>query len=121
MSYFSESELSCNCCAQNKFDDQTLLKLNLMRDEAGFPFIVSSAYRCPKYNREIKATQTHATGQAIDILVSHDKAYQVIRLAIKYGFTGIGVSQKGDTSKRFIHLDDLSSQSNRPRPHIWSY
>jgi hypothetical protein len=38
---------------------------------------------------------------------------------MKMGFSGIGVSQKGDS--RFIHLDDLEDSNERPRPWVWSY
>lgn len=121
MQYFSEIELSCPCCGVNNFDQITLEKLNNLRHECGFPFIVSSAYRCKAYNQRKGFTQTHATGRAIDIVASHNKSYDILTKARKYGFTGIGVSQKGEPSKRFIHLDDLPNSASRPRPHVWSY
>lgn len=121
MSYFNESELACPCCGETAYNDETLVKLNALRHECGFPFIVSSAYRCRSYNNRKGYTQTHATGHAIDIVVSHDRAYEVLTKARQFGFTGIGVSQKGEPSKRFIHLDDLPNAVGRPRPHVWSY
>jgi hypothetical protein len=56
---------------------------------------------------------------AVDIAISHEKAYKLIASAIKHGFTGIGVKQKG--GGRFIHLDISEGDESRPRPHIWSY
>ncbi len=119
MNYFSEQEQSCNCCGENKFNPDTLKRFNALREKLGFPLQMTSMYRCPTYNKKIGATQTHATGQAGDILISHEKAYKLLAVAWSYGFSGIGINQKGN--KRFIHLDDLEEAEGRPRPHIWSY
>lgn len=40
-------------------------------------------------------------------------------LLFQYGFTGIGINQKG--GNRFIHLDDCGPTTGRPRPTMWSY
>ena len=118
--YFSEKELSCPCCGINGFNPNTLDKINAIRHLANFKFVGVSAYRCPDYNTTRGFTQTHATGQAMDIPCSHKKAYKLIQLALENGITGIGISQKG--AGRFIHLDDLEEElPKRPRPHIWSY
>ena len=63
----------------------------------------------------------HRTGRAIDLRVHGSLALMVVRIALSEGFTGIGVSQKGDHTKRFIHLDDLTDVPGQPRPWIWSY
>jgi zinc D-Ala-D-Ala carboxypeptidase len=103
----------------NYFNSETLDKLNDLRERYGKPIILNSAYRCFQHNVTLGATQTHASGQAVDIKCSHKEAFNLVRLAIEVGFTGIGVSQKG--SSRFIHVDDLTELNGRPRPHIWSY
>jgi len=117
--YFTEEEQSCNCCGENKFNSETLQRFNDLRAYLGFAMNMTSGYRCPAYNKLKGYTQTHATGQAGDIESSHKQAYAIIKHAPKFGFTGIGVKQKGN--KRFIHLDDLEEIEGRPRPHIWSY
>lgn len=118
--YFSDNELRCRCgCGELKFNPETRLRLNKLRHVLGFPLAVTSGYRCPAYNNKIGATQTHATGQAVDIAVSRKQAYDLISLAAEYGFTGIGINQKGQG--RFVHLDDLPQTDERPRPHVWSY
>ena len=119
--YFSHDELSCPCCDVNGFKTYTLQNLTLLRKAAGFPFFVTSAYRCQHYNTAKGYTQTHSTGQAIDIRISHKKAKILVDLAKSFGFHGIGISQKGEVAKRFIHLDDLPETQGRPRPHVWSY
>ena len=81
---------------------------------------MTSGYRCEAYNTKRGWTQTHATGQAGDLEVSHKVAFRVAKYAFSVGFTGMGISQKG--KKRFIHLDDLVEMlPKRPRPHLWSY
>lgn len=121
MNYFSEEELRCPCCKVNGFNKDTLKKLNALREACGFPISLNSAYRCEKYNRLKGFTQTHATGQASDAKVSYKQAFKLLELAPSFGFTGIGVSQKGSFHSRFIHLDDLPEVEGRPRPHVWSY
>jgi hypothetical protein len=61
----------------------------------------------------------HASGRAVDVGVSRSDAYALLRLAIRMGFSGIGVQQKGNG--RFLHIDDLEAKDGWPRPTIWSY
>ena len=120
--YFSHDELSCPCCGVNGFKPDTQSKLNALREFLGFPLPINSAYRCPAYNTLKGFTQTHATGQAVDARVSHKQAVLVLDAARSFGFTGIGIKQKGGVSGRFIHLDDLTEElPKQPRPHVWSY
>lgn len=120
--YFTEKELSCPCCGVNLFSTGMLTKLNYMRVDAGFPMIVTSGYRCEKYNKLKGYTQTHATGQAVDIHCHHDKAVRLTELAHKYGMTGFGVKQNGPLKRRFLHFDDLPKVlPHQPRPTQWSY
>jgi len=58
----------------------------------------------------------HNMGIACDVAVQGGDAYNILRLAFAYGFTGIGVNQKG--GGRFIHLDTWREP---PRPNVWSY
>ena len=82
---------------------------------------VSSAYRCPEYNDRVSSTGEsgpHTTGRAIDILVSGQDALRLVTIAIEHGMTGMGLSQKGDYTSRYCHMDDLTEGV---RPHIWTY
>lgn len=123
MAYFSEQELSCPCCGVNHTKPDFLYKLNNLREECGFPFVVTSAYRCFKYNKEIggKDRSPHPLGRGIDIHAIGGQALKVIQLAGKHGFTGIGVNQKGPSKGRFVHLDDMPNELDRSRPWIWTY
>lgn len=121
--YFTMEELTCKCgCGRMEMTDDYMRKLVAMRRTLGFPFPVSSAYRCPEYNNKVSSTGLigpHTTGQAADITLRGTRAFKFLQLAAEYGMTGIGVNQKGD--KRFIHTDDLPNAPGQPRPWVWSY
>jgi zinc D-Ala-D-Ala carboxypeptidase len=108
--------------ASNLIDTVFLEKLDELRERCGFPFVISSGYRCPTHNAAVSSTGKsgpHTTGRAADIAVSHGQAFTVLAEALQMGFTGIGVQQKGGS--RFIHLDMLPNGPGQPRPTVWSY
>jgi uncharacterized protein YcbK (DUF882 family) len=102
-------------------DDDFMHKLDIIREEVGVPFIITSGYRDKTHPIEAKKKTpgAHASGKAVDILIRGKDALKLIEVALKHGITGLGVKQHGES--RFIHLDDLESQPNRPRPTVWSY
>ena len=120
---FSNKELSCSCCGENKMNKETLIALQRLRDAIGKPISLSSAYRCPTHNDKISSTGKegpHTTGKAIDILCSGKFAHELLSFAMIRSNTwkGIGISQKGKHSSRFIHLDTIESDNS---PWVWSY
>lgn len=122
--FFSREELSCNCgCGggEHEMDRDFMEKLIAMRQAAGFPFPVNSAYRCPRYNSRVSSTGRtgpHTTGRAVDILVPSFRVYQFLKLAYEFEFTGMGHG----LHKGFIHLDDLTKEDDfLMRPNGWSY
>jgi uncharacterized protein YcbK (DUF882 family) len=126
--YFQIEELKCrgqDCCGgKADMDPDFMAKIVMLRRLLGFPFIVTSAYRCPEHNQRVSTTGPngpHTTGRAIDLHVSHEQAFKLISMAPQYGITGIGVKQHGPIKGRFIHLDDLLPPKHAPRPHCWSY
>lgn len=120
MNYFTEKELACSCCGTNHFDDEFLALLNKMREQCGFPFPVSSGYRCPNHPIEAKKKSpgAHTTGQAVDILAYGARAQELVRCALNNNIKRIGIAQKGDIKTRFIHLDVAQGL---PSPAFWSY
>lgn len=120
--HFSKAELTCRCgCGMLPAQD-FMDKVERLRVLYEQPLPVNSAARCPEWNMQVSGTGRtgpHTTGRAIDLGVSRGDAYRLLDLALKMGFTGIGVQQKG--SKRFLHIDDLPDAPGRPRPTIWSY
>lgn len=121
---FSVAEMKCKCgCDQCDMDEVFMEKLQLLREKVG-PLKISSGFRCGPWNNECSSSGfdgPHTTGKAADIVCSGDKARQVHGEAYALGFSGIGVSQKGDHAGRFIHVDNLETQDSRPRPWEWSY
>ena len=119
MNYFTEEELACQHCGEYKFDKDFLDTLNSIRKECGFPFIISSGYRCSEHPIEKRKTKpgAHASAKAVDIAVDHERALKVLEVALKHGIKRIGVNQKG--SGRFIHLDVADNEF--PSPALWSY
>ena len=97
LKYFTPEELRCSCCDQDGMNEAFMDKVSELREQLGFPFIVTSAYRCVKHPIEARKNSpgAHTTGRAIDIGVSGLDAYVVLRAALNAGFTGIGVKQKG--------------------------
>lgn len=118
---FSAEEFECKHCGKNKISYAFIDKLQSLRDECKFPFIITSGYRCKDHPVEKTKSKpgTHTEGIAADILVSGSQAYKLVSCAHKHGFTGIGVKQKGN--ERFIHLDSKEHSEEKTRPYIWSY
>jgi uncharacterized protein YcbK (DUF882 family) len=85
--------------------DATLLrKLQMLRDNAAEPLVITSGYRCPKHNAAIggSANSYHMKGMAVDIACDgKDKArrYKLVKLALALDFGGVEVSGV------HIHLD----------------
>jgi len=120
---FDRSEFICKCgCGQEEMDEEFLEKLQNIRVEAGFPFIINSGYRCPDHNDRVSGTGRngpHTTGMAVDIGVMGANAHHLTVIGILHGMTGIGVCQRGPWDKRFIHLDFIVDHNKRP--WMWSY
>lgn len=99
-------------------------QLEKLRQMFGRPLIITSGYRDPAYNAQVAETGNdgpHTTGRAVDIRIYGTHAFELITLALALGgFTGIGLSQKGEQAKRFVHLDDLRPPQY-PRPWVWTY
>lgn len=119
--YFTREELECHCgCGRMEIRPNFMLKLVDFREAMGFPFILSSAFRCGEHNNKVSKTGfygPHTIG-AGDLLSYGKQAYDIITYAREFGMTGIGIHQKGPHGKRFVHIDDLETS---PRPNTWSY
>jgi len=119
--YFTDKELACKHSGENGMDADFVKLLIKIRKECDFGFPISSAYRSPQHPIEQRkeVAGAHSTGKAVDILVSGEKALELIRVAQKHGIERIGIKQKGRT--RFIHLDGCTQEDGFPAPAIWSY
>lgn len=118
---FSPSELRCKHTGELHMDSGFMGRLQALRNDYGKAMVITSGYRDAAHPVEARKSEPgpHNTGRACDVAVRGGDALRLIELAIKHGFTGIGVSQKG--GGRFIHIDDLPHNHKRPRPWVWSY
>jgi len=119
---FTPEEMACRGSGELLVVPVFMERLQRLRAAFGRPMPVTSGYRTPAHNARVSSTGTdgpHTTGRAVDIAVSGSDAFELVRLALACGFTGIGVRQRGAWNGRFIHLDDIESPGIRPR--IWSY
>jgi len=98
-----------------------MVKLEQIREYWGKPMLLSSAYRCPDHNKNVSSTGEngpHTTGKAVDILCYGNDALELINLVTDVGINGLGISQKGAFSSRFIHIDGIETGN---RPWAWTY
>jgi hypothetical protein len=119
---FNEAEFRCSHSNQAYMTIEFMEKLQAMRTELGRPMKINSGYRSPEHPIEKAKDRRgeHTYGCAADIQCSPGEAIEIVGLAIKHGFTRIGINQKGPYAGRFIHVglgyDDLF-----PRNVMWSY
>jgi uncharacterized protein YcbK (DUF882 family) len=119
---FTKSEFDCKHSGKNEMQHSFMSKLQSLRTAYGKPMKITSGFRDFTHPIEAKKSRkngAHPTGKACDISISRKEAYQLLKLAVELGFTGIGFKQKG--SGRFIHLDTIEDNDLQPRPSIWSY
>ena len=95
-------------------DVATLERLDTLRELVGKPFIINSGFRTAAHNRKVGGApnSAHRLGKAVDVSTlgwSEAERMNLITLARKNGFTGVGVGQS------FIHLHTM------PRVASWGY
>lgn len=118
---FSASEFRCKHSGKNEMNAEFMDKLQRLRTAYGKTMRITSGYRDKTHPVERSKTSTgaHTTGRAVDIAVQGHEVYELVRMAMAFGFTGIGLKQHGPS--RFLHLDDLGHSAQQPRPWIWTY
>jgi len=124
LNHFKIREFRCRCgCNDNvrngpekHMNPGFLLKLDKARELADVPFSLTSAYRCPIYNKTIGAepTSSHVKGCAVDIKVTNsNKAFKILKSLLDVGFTRVGIGPG------FIHVDD--DEILKPPFVAWTY
>ena len=112
--YFIDKELACPCCGKNLYKDECLIELIAIRELAHFPFVINSAYRCEKHNKEVGGVKNsaHCGGYAVDIKIHNStelfKILSSIFSLAKQNNPRILYYPK----KSFIHLDFDHSKPN---------
>ena len=102
--YFSESEFKrCTpACSLQDMKQEFMTRMDRVRERAGIPLVINSAYRSVAYEKTKgrAGTSAHTLGLALDIRCTSDRNRSlIIKALILEGFTRIGVS------KTFIHAD----------------
>lgn len=115
--FFKDEEFeACSpACLREQINEDSLRRLDAAREIAGTPFVLSSAYRSPDYERKKKRSGTgaHTKGCAFDVLcVDSQCRWRIVFGALAAGFKRIGIAPT------FIHLDD---SFDHPNPRIWLY
>ena len=106
MKYFKPEEFKCQCgkCGHgfDMMDKQLLEMLDKLREEAGIPLVISSAYRCPEHNKAIGgvANSAHSQGKAVDIRCrdSHNR-FKILKATFTVGFRRI------EPKETWVHVD----------------
>jgi len=114
LKFFTLEEFNCRVTGENKMEPEFLQKLDRLRGECGFPFVITSGYRHP-IEHPIEAAKevpgTHAQGIAADILVQDSVSRMVlVEKALELGFKGVGIA------KTFVHVDTRGTT-----PVMWLY
>jgi len=112
--HFTDKEFNCRCCGKLNISANLVLKLDLARDLAETPFIITSGYRCQKHNKKVGGVKdsAHVKGLAVDIAVQNNiTRLSILRGLIIAGFRRIGIGSN------FIHVDIDNSKAN----NVWLY
>lgn len=115
--HFTKKEFDCKETGENGMKQAFLDRLQALRHEYNKPMIITSGYRSPNHSLEARKSSPgpHTTGMAADIRVGPgEDVHTLLELAFRYGFTGIGVSQR-EGRPRFVHLDTVN------RKAVWGY
>lgn len=115
--YFKEIEfLRCTpSCHESDMDPAFLLTLDRVREKAGIPMILNSAYRSEDHERKMgrDGKSAHTKGKAADIRCTTGSArFAIIRAALACNVPRIGIG------KNYIHLD---TDETLPQGVIWHY
>ena len=117
--YFKKEEFLCKCsmCERDQGINFILVQiLDSMREELGFPFKITSGFRCPKHPQAKGMKSSHARGYAVDILVSSSvRRFKLLEYVLKRGtITRIGIGMD------FVHLD-IDDSPDKAQRVMWTY
>lgn len=111
--YFTRKEFVCSHSGEEEMEDAFIHRLDHLRYVCDFPFVITSGYRSTEHpvERHKPNPGTHCLGVAADISIRGGvQRRKIVSIALKMGFTGVGVA------KTFIHVDDRTTE-----PMLWSY
>lgn len=102
---------SCSC-STILIDDKLVEYLQKIRDHFGKAITITSAYRCPSYNKSISSGtgSYHVKGMAADIVVSGVTPREVAKYAESIGILGIGLYETS-ADGHFVHIDTRTTKA----------
>lgn len=114
---FNSYEFRCGLgspcsCSTILIDDKLVEYLQKIRDHFGKPITITSAYRCPSYNKSIGSGtgSYHSKGMACDIVVSGKTPREVAKYAESIGILGIGLYET-NADGHFVHIDTRTTKA----------
>ena len=115
--YFQDAEFR-RCvpsCSIDQMEQGFLELLDAVREAAGIPLVLNSAYRSVEWEKSKKRTgaSSHTKGLAVDIRCgSNANRMKIVRAALQCGITRIGIGSS------FVHVD---IDRSLPQDTIWHY
>lgn len=108
---FTREELCCKHCGDFKTPKESIDKLQLFRDNIRRPVHIISGYRCSVHNRQVGGAplSLHVQGIAFDINVPGATFADLVWLAKKLGYGGIGIYP--DYNPPFVHIDTRKNET----------
>lgn len=114
---FNSYEFRCGlgrscACSTILIDDKLVEYLQNIRDHFGKSITITSAYRCPSYNKSIGsgAGSYHSKGGAADIVVDGVIPREVAKYAESIGVLGIGLYET-QADGHFTHIDTRTTKA----------
>lgn len=108
---FNSYEFRCGLgrgcsCSTTLIDDKLFEYLQKIRDYFGKPLDITSAYRCPSYNRSVNGATSsyHTKGMAADFKIDGVAPSKIAKYAESIGVLGIGLYSD------FVHIDTRTTK-----------
>lgn len=116
--HFKKSEFTCKCgCNRNEMNEEFMLTLDAIREDAGVPMAINSGYRCPEHDVAEGGKGNHPSGKAADVATPSSRARFLIHsAAVEAGIRRIGID------RTFLHLDMCNAaDDDAPEEVEWLY
>ncbi|RUM32669.1 MAG: peptidase M15 [Aquifex sp.] len=114
--HFEAEEFLCKCgCGKVLIESQLITTLEALREHIQKPVVITSAYRCPSWNKQVGgvSSSAHTRGLAVDIECTNSKdRYLILKFLLSRGVERIGIG------RNFVHFD---LDDEKPSPRVWHY
>ena len=118
--HFTREEFADRATGACRMNAGVVDTIAAIRAQVGFPMRITSGYRTEEHNRAVGGGRysAHLEGMAADVSVTGEMAFSVVKAALKFGVTGVGIYPT------FVHLDWagvkwVGKAQVRRRPMLW--